>query len=875
MKKEIPKIYDAAKVEDDIYRQWEESGLFNPEVCIRDGFTSAKAEPFTIVLPPPNVTGTLHLGHASMLAFEDIMVRYHRMKGDRTLWIPGTDHAAIATQSKVEKILWDKNKQTRHDLGRKNFLKLVEGFASESHDIIVHQTKKMGASLDWSREAFTLDEPRTLAVRTAFKKMYDDGIIYRGHRLVNWDPRLQTTVSDDEVEYIEKKSPFYYLKYGPFTIATARPETKFGDKYVVVHPRDKRYKKYKHGQKIDLEWINGPVTATVIKDEAIEMELGTGAMTITPWHDLTDFEIAGRHNLDKEQIIDFDGQLLPLAGEFAGMDIKEARQKIVSKLEKKGLIEKVDQDYLHNVAANSRGGGLIEPQIMEQWFIDVNKEFKRSSKKVTLKILMKEAVNSGKIKIIPERFTKVYYHWIDNLRDWCISRQIWYGHQVPVWYKKKFKVQSSKFQPKADPPPADKVQSSKFKATDENAEEIYVGLKEPEGEGWRQDSDTLDTWFSSGLWTFSTLGWPEETEDLKTYHPTTVLETGYDILFFWVARMILMTEYLLGEAPFKYVYLHGLVRDEQGRKMSKSLDNIIDPLDMILKYGTDPVRLSLVVGTAPGNDLRLYDEKIAGYRNFVNKLWNISRYILLTVKSVETDTKKPRPASLADKWILSRLNRLKKEVTDNIEQFNFSYAAEQLYDFTWQELADWYVEVSKIEGQKDQILIHILKNLLRLWHPYTPYVTEEIWKNLNPKNLLMVSRWPAVDKKLIDKKAEKDFELIRQIITAVRNARAENKIAPAKKIKAVVYGKDQAGLIEDQSEIIKTLARLSEIEVKTGSARQPPGKSIGVFVGKTEIYLPVSDLIDLAQEKARLEKELGKMRQLTSQLDKKLKNKKF
>ncbi|MFH1584791.1 MAG: valine--tRNA ligase, partial [Patescibacteria group bacterium] len=558
---ELPKTYNPQQAEARIYKLWEKSGFFNP-----DNLPKAFKEPFSIILPPPNVTGTLHMGHAAMLAFEDVLIRWQRMKGFRTLWLPGTDHAAIATQSKVENMLYKEKKPTRHDLGRTEFLKLVGEFAQESHDTIVNQIRRMGSSLDWSREAFTLDEKRNLAVNTAFQRMYEGGLIYRGDRIVNWDPRMQTTVSDDEIEWKEEKTPFYYLRYGPFTIGTARPETKFGDKYVVMHPKDKRYAQYKHGDIIPLEWINGKITATVIKDEAVDMEFGSGVMTITPFHDRTDFEIAERHHLEKERIIDLKGKLLPIAGEFAGTYITKARPQIIEKLRNKDLLERVDENYVHRLATNSRGGNVIEPQIMRQWFVAVNKEFPfphaglkgiEKGQKTTIKRLMLHVVKTKQVEILPKRFEKVYFHWVNNLRDWCISRQIWYGHRIPVWYR---------------------------------GEKLSCGAQQPKGKGWEQDPDTLDTWFSSGLWTLSTLGWPKETKDLKTFHPTSVLETGYDILFFWVARMILMTTYLLGEVPFKTVYLHGLVRDSQGRKMSKSLGNVINPLDMVNAYGADATR---------------------------------------------------------------------------------------------------------------------------------------------------------------------------------------------------------------------------------------------------------------------------------------------
>ncbi|MFQ5661880.1 MAG: valine--tRNA ligase [Candidatus Paceibacteria bacterium] len=724
------KPYNPQETEDKIYKLWEEGGFFRPE-------KAKSSETFSISLPPPNVTGTLHMGHAAMLAIEDILVRYNRMKGKKTLWLPGTDHAAIATQSKVEEILYKKEKKTRHDLGREEFLNRVEKFANESHDTIVKQIKKMGASVDWTREAFTLDEKRSLAVRTAFKKMHDDGLIYRGNRIVNWDPKMQSNVSDDEIERKEEKSPFYYLKYGPFEIGTARPETKFGDKYVVMHPDDKRYSKYEHGQKIDLEWINGPITATVVKDEVVDMEFGTGVMTITPWHDATDFEIAERHNLDTEQIIDFNGKLLPIAEEFAGIHIKKARPMIVEKLKEKGLVTKVDEDYVLNLATNYRGGGVIEPQIKEQWFVDVNKKFKlpnskikgiKSSSETSLKEIMRKTVESGQIEIIPKRFDKTYFHWIDKLRDWNISRQIWYGHRIPVWRKKQT-----------------------GNITNPGKEEFLVSPEKVPDDSWEQDPDTLDTWFSSGLWTFSTLGWPEETEDMKNFHPTSVLETGPDILFFWVARMILMSGYLLGDIPFEKVYLHGIVLNKKGKKMSKSSGDIIDPLEMTEKYGADAARLSLIVGAPPGNDISLSEDKIRGYKNFANKIWNITRFVLSNIDE-ENMGEKPELSSQDKEWMKS-LENITKTISDNIEGYRPDFAADEAYHFVWHHFADKYIEEVKpiLENgsEKDKLsakwtLYETLTTILKLLHPFAPFVTEEIWQHLPEKDskMLIVAKWP-------------------------------------------------------------------------------------------------------------------------------------
>ncbi len=722
---EFLKPYNPTETEGRIYKDWEEGGYFKPHK--RANPDANGRGKFSMVLPPPNVTGVLHLGHAAMVTIEDVMARYARLRGQETLWLPGTDHAAIATQSKVEEIIYKAEGKTRHDLGREEFLTRVNTYAQQSHDTIVKQIKKLGASLDWSREAFTLDEQRGRAVREAFTRLYNGGLIYRGARIVNWDPKMATTVSDDEVDWKEEKAPFYYLKYGPFTIGTARPETKFGDKHVVMHPADPRYANYQHGQKIELEWINGPVTATVIKDEAVDIAFGTGVMTITPAHDAIDFDIAERHKLEREQIIDRSGKLLPIAGEFAGLHIKKARLLLVEKLKEKGLLDKVDENYTHRLAINSRGGGTIEPQIMEQWFIDVNKPFPFPSDKiqgikkgeaVTFKELMYEVVESGQIKIIPDHFGKTYFHWIDNLRDWCISRQIWYGHRIPVWYR------STDAHGKSD------GKSSEV--------ETYVGTTAPAGEGWEQDPDTLDTWFSSGLWTFSTLGWPDHTPDLERFHPTDILETGYDIIFFWVARMILFTGYLLGDVPFKTIYLHGLVRDKDGQKMSKSKGNALNPLTLIEKYGTDALRLALIIGTSPGTDQKISEDKIRGYKHFANKLWNIARFVATSID----DKKHEQTPTPQDQEAIDEFSKLKTEVTSDMDNYRFYLAGEKLYHYTWHTFADKLIEQNKKGLNTGATLNKIFTELLILLHPFTPFVTEEIWRLLGSHTSLIAGEWP-------------------------------------------------------------------------------------------------------------------------------------
>lgn len=710
--------FNAEAVEAPLYEMWEKSGFFNP-----DNLPKATKSPFTIILPPPNVTGTLHTGHAIMLAIQDALIRFKRMQGHKALWLPGTDHAAIATQTVVEKKLLKEEGKSRHDYGREEFLKKVNDFALESQATILSQTRSMGASLDWSRLAFTIDEERNLAVRTMFKKMYDDGLIYQGHRIVNWDPKGQTVISDDEVVYVEEKTKFYYFKYGPFTIGTARPETKFGDKYVVMHPDDKRYKEYEHGQKLTVEWINGPIEATIIKDPSIDMEFGTGVMTITPWHSMVDFELAQRYKLDYEQIIDKYGKLLPVAGEFTGMKIKDAREKIVEKLEAKGLVEKVE-DYTHNIATAERSGGTIEPQIMKQWFVAVSKPFDHFGKKTTLKELMIDTVRSGRTSILPDKFEKVYFNWIENLHDWCISRQIWYGHRIPVWYR---------------------------------GEEIHCDINPPTGEGWTQDEDTLDTWFSSGMWTFSTLGWPRFAEtatrgvagpenDLANYHPTDVLETGHDILFFWVARMILFSTYALNEVPFKNVYLHGLVRDAQGRKMSKSLGNVLDPRDLSAKYGTDALRMALLVGNGPGNDLKLGEDKVKAYKLFSNKIWNAARFVLEKTADHAGDAELiPEDRALYDAWLT-----VKAEITDDIENFRLHLASEKIYDYFWKTFCDKMIETHKVriadnvdKSSAQTVLLMLLREQLVVLHPFMPFITEELWKHVkkDSDDMLMVTNW--------------------------------------------------------------------------------------------------------------------------------------
>jgi valyl-tRNA synthetase len=724
--------YDPAATEEAIYTAWKESGFFNPDTCIEKGVTKADAPTFSMVLPPPNVTGILHMGHAAMLAVEDILTRFERMRGKRTLWLPGSDHAAIATQSKVEKELQKKEKKSRHDLGREAFLERVHAFAQDSHDNIVDQIAKMGASVDWSREAFTLDEARGKAVNEAFIRMYNDGLIYRGYRVVNWDPKGQTTISDDEIVYEERKASVYTFRYAkdfPIPIATTRPETKVGDTAVAVHPDDTRYQAY-IGTEHDVVFCGVPLHIRIIADKDVDPEYGTGAVGVTPAHSMIDFAMKGRHDLPMIQVINEYGKMDVDEPRLKGKKTTDAREEIVSWLKEEGLLEK-EEEITQNVSTAERTGGIIEPLPKLQWFVNVNKEFPfkghgiqgiAHGEMVTLKKLMHMVVENGQTTIMPERFAKIYTHWIDNLNDWCISRQIWYGHRIPVWYRKT-----------------------------ESGEDIHVGPTAPDNsDTWQQDPDTLDTWFSSGLWTFSTLGWPEETDDFKTYHPTTVLETGYDIIFFWVARMILMTTYLIGDIPFKYVYLHGIVRDGQGRKMSKSLGNAMDPRDAIASYGADATRMSLIIGAAVGNDINLGEDKIRAQKKFANKIWNASRFVM--TQCADFDASQKPTLTESDMARLKELDDLTADITSDIEHFRLYLAAEKLYHYFWHTFADVIIEESKVriaEGTPEDkraaqyVLYTILTTTLTLLHPFMPFITEKIW-SLMPghDSLLMVEKWP-------------------------------------------------------------------------------------------------------------------------------------
>lgn len=676
------KPYNPQATEGPIYKKWEDSGYFNP-----DNLPQKDAAPFTIIMPPPNANGSLHAGHALFVTLQDIMVRFARMRGRKALWVPGADHAGFETQVVYEKKL-EKEGRSRFEMDPKDLYKEILDFTMSNKSFMEGQLRQLGASCDWSREVFTLDARVIDTVYDTFVQLHKDGLLYRGSRIVNWCPKHQTSLSNLETERKSRTDKFYYFKYGPFTIGTARPETKFGDKYVVMHPDDARYAQYKDGEQLEVEWINGTITATVIKDEAIDPEFGTGVMTITPWHDPIDFEIAKRHNLPFEQVIDFRGKLLPIAGEFAGMSIKDARPKIVEKLEAKGLLEKVDEAYVHEVPVCYKCEREIEPQVKEQWFVKMEPLAKRAI----------EAVKSGEVKVLTESHERVLLHWLENIQDWNISRQIVWGIPIPAWFKDG---------------------------------EVRVGIDSP-GEGWVKDSDTFDTWFSSGQWPFTTLGYPDG-KDFKEFYPTDVMETGADILFFWVARMLMLGLYRTGKVPFKYVYLHGLVRDAKGQKMSKSKGNVISPLEVSDQYGTDALRMGLVVGNTPGTDLNLDPKKIEAYKKFANKVWNITRFVLSQERTGE-----PIPALMAE------FEAMAADVTKDIEEYRIYMAAEKLYHYLWDRFAAELIEESKGKPEYGETLYRILEQSLKLLHPFMPFLTEEIWSAFPGKDgLLMVEKWPT------------------------------------------------------------------------------------------------------------------------------------
>lgn len=856
MDESFEKAYEPAQHEDEIYTLWEQSGFFSP-----DHLPGDRKESFSMVLPPPNVTGTLHLGHAVMLSVEDIMIRHARLSGKKALWIPGTDHAAIATQAKVEKLLIAEGiHDPKVTLGREGFLEKVRAFAQDSHDTIVNQSKKMGASLDWSREAYTLDAVRAEAVNEAFVRFYESGLLYRGWKVVNWCPRCESTLSDDELNHKETEATLYTFRYNkdiPITISSTRPETKVGDVAIAVSPADERYAALV-GREYACEFAGSDIRLQVVADEAVDASFGSGALGVTPAHSKIDEEIAGRHALPLRSVIGEDGRMLNEAGkQVCGMFVQEARAQVVEWLKAENLLEK-EESTLQNTPICYRCDTIVESLPKRQWFVDVNKPFAyqkpathpieglEQGQMISLKEIMLHVVDSGQIRIIPDRFEKTYRHWIKNLRDWNVSRQIWFGHRIPAWYNSLT----------AD-------------------EHMVVTAKKPEGDSWLQDPDTLDTWFSAGLWTFATLGWPKETEDFAAFHPTQVLETGYDILFFWVARMILMSTFLTGQIPFRDVYLHGLVRDEQGRKMSKSLGNVMDPLDMIAKYGADATRLSLVIGGSPGNDMKLSEEKIAGFRNFTNKLWNISRFILTTVDHVEP-VSFVTPRTLADAWILSSFERVHASISRHLEAYEISLAGEVLRDFTWSSFADWYLEIAKEQrlqseetGTTNQILLYILERLLILWHPFTPYVTEVIWQRFHKDSLLMIQSWPSVTG-YVNPSCEEQFQVLQEVVQAIRNIRGTYAVEPKKRLSVLVAGEGAEGLLSSLPE----LRRLAGVEtISLGDGGQE--KYATTTVRGMTLRFPLAGLIDVEKERIRLTKAIEEITNESTRLQNQLANTAF
>lgn len=880
MTKELPKAYEPKQYEDELYKRWEESGFFNPD--------NLEGEPYSIMMPPPNVTGVLHLGHALENSLMDVMARFQRMQGKKALLLPGTDHAAVATQARVEKNLVAQGiVNPREYFGREGLLEKIREYAESSKSTILSQIKKMGTSCDWSRLAYTFDDDRSKAVNTVFKKMYDDGLIYRGYRVVNWSVKGQSTCSDDELVYIDRKAKLYTFKYSenfPFTIATTRPETKLGDTAVAVNPDDPRYQKY-IGQIFDVNFCGVDLKLKIIADEHVEIEFGTGALGVTPAHSSVDFDMYERKKAQDDeinliQVIGEDGKMTVQAGkDFAGLSIEQAREKVVEKLKADGLFvseEEIDQ----NVGTSDRFGDVVEALPMTQWFVAVNKEIPGRGK--TLKQLVQDATTIGhkgdpkqKINLIPENQHKRHIDRIENLHDWCISRQIWWGHRIPVWYSKQ--------------------------ETRSNETNVYVGVSAPiDVENWEQDPDTLDTWFSSALWTFSTLGWPEKTNDLKTFHPSSWMQMGHEILFLWFQRMVMLSTYILDEIPFKDVYIHGILRDKDGKKFSKSSGNGINPLDIIAQYGTDALRWSVLGGITPGNDARFYLEKVEGAQHFVNKLWNMSRFMLLNIseprKDIEQEKIEKYVKTLSDSWILERLEIVRTLVTENIGKYNFSYAGELLRDFTWNELADWYLEIAKVESasaeaaadkvSKETVLNYILNVVLKLWHPFMPFVTEAIWKEVyGEESILMVEKWPVrskwmqrileahniFDPSLSD--VQKDFGILQNIIIKIRSLRADYKIDPVKRVSLILKEDKNYTfvLFERNLDIIKSLARLEDVVF--GGAK--PQGAIACVENGVEMYIDLQGVVDFEKEKERIEKEIAIVEPYLASLEKKLSNSQF
>ena len=843
MSKELPKNYNPGEIEEKIYNNWLEKGYFHAD-------TNSKKEPFTIVIPPPNVTGQLHMGHALDETLQDILIRYKRMQGFEALWIPGTDHAGIATQIKVEQELREKEGLSRYDLGREKFLERVWDWKKLYGDRIINQLKKLGSSCDWDRERFTMDDGCSKAVKEVFVNLYNKGLIYQGSRIINWCPNCQTALSDAEVEHVEKGGHFWHIKYplkdsNDFVIiATTRPETMLGDTAVAVNPNDERYKNIV-GKTVVLPLVNREIP--IVSDDYVDMEFGTGCVKITPCHDPNDFELGKRHNLEEILVIDGKGKINENGGEYQGLDRYEARKKIISDLDKLGLLVKIEE-HSHNVGECYRCKTTVEPLTSKQWFVKMEPLAKEAIK----------AVKEGEIKFVPEMFEKTYINWMENVHDWCISRQLWWGHQIPAYYCEK----------------CGHMEVSKKDVTKcEKCGSIDI----------KQDEDVLDTWFSSALWPFSTLGWPENTKDLEKFYPTSVLVTGYDIIFFWVARMIFSGLEHTGKIPFKHVLIHGLVRDSQGRKMSKSLGNGIDPLKIIDQYGADALRMSLATGNSPGNDMRFYEERVEASRNFANKIWNAARFTLMNLKSDNISLPKKEELYLEDMWILSKYNKLVKEVTDNLDKFELGIAVSKLYDFIWDIICDWYIELIKprlFETNTDEksrkaaegTLVYVLSNTLKLLHPFMPFITEEIWQSLpHEGDSIMISKWPVYNEEFCFENQESIMENVIDAIKAIRNRRAEMNVAPSKKSKIYIKTK-----LKDAFEQGKAyIARLAYGESVEICEDMNFDNMAAVISGGAEIYMPLGDLINFEEEIQRLNKEKERLLSEIDRVDKKLSNEKF
>lgn len=845
MNEGLSKTYNPKDFEERIYEYWNESGHFKANV-------NKDKKPFTIMMPPPNVTGNLHMGHALNGAIQDILIRWKRMEGYEALWLPGTDHASISTEARVVAKIESEGK-SKQELGREKFLEEAWDWTEKYGGNIRNQLRKLGVSCDWSKERFTLDEGLSKAVEEAFIRLYEKGLIYRGDRIINWCPSCGTALSDAEVEHEDSQGKLWHIKYPAkdsdeyIVIATTRPETMLGDLAVAVHPEDERYSNL-IGKTLILPLMNREIP--IIADEYVEREFGTGAVKITPSHDPNDFEVGARHNLGQLRVMNDDGSINEHGGKYCGLDRYEARKEIIKDLEELGYLVEI-KDHANSVGHCERCGTIVEPIISKQWFVKMQ----------PLTGPAIDAYKEGKLKFIPERFGKIYLNWLENLRDWCISRQLWWGHRLPVYYC-------------------------------QDCNEVIVSREKPEkcncgSTNLVQDSDTLDTWFSSALWPFSTLGWPENTEELKYFYPTDVLVTGYDIIFFWVIRMVFSGLEYVGELPFENVFFTGLVRDSQGRKMSKSLGNGIDPLDLIEQYGADALRFSLVTGNTPGNDMRFYIERVEASRNFANKLWNASRFVLMHLdENIIDENKAISNLAQEDKWILSRMNTVIKEVTENLRKYELGIAAQKIYDFTWNEYCDWYIEMVKPRLFSDDnldkdtakyVLLTVLRDILKLLHPFIPYITEEIWAYLPGKDKdLIVEQWPIYEEKRSYEDSEKAIEFIMESVKSIRNIRAEMNVVPSKKAKAIFVTSDNelSEILNTSERFFKTLASASEIQV-TDNKDNIGEDAMSAVVGNCTIFLPLEELVDMEKEIERLEKEKEKLEGEIKRVKSKLSNEGF